>query len=151
MSNYTPNPFMTQLAHLTPLASPYMTEKIFWRYLWVRRVAGGWVAGQWVWLNWVWVWYGWWLNFISALSFFVSMVELAWGRKKKWRLFFKSQQGVYCWVVVLGLGWWWVDEKERKIEWGRIEMKREERKEKRERDLFILFYSVIYIILIYHR
>ena len=24
--------------------------------------------------------------------------------------------GVYCWVVVLGLGWWWVNEKERKIE-----------------------------------
>ena len=41
-----------------------------------------------------------------------------------------------------------MDEKERKIERRRTEMKREER---RERDFFILFYSVIYIILIYCR
>ena len=49
------------------------------------------------------------------------------------------------WVVVLGLGWWWVDEKEGKTERWRTEMKREER---RERGFFILFYCVIYMILI---
>ena len=35
--------------------------------------------------------------------------------------------GVYWWVVLLGLGWWWVDEKEGKTERWRTEMKREER------------------------
>ena len=30
--------------------------------------------------------------------------------------------GMYCWVVVLGLGWWWVDEKERKTERRRTKM-----------------------------
>ena len=61
------------------------------------------------------------------------MAKLALQRKKKIKVFFKFQQGVYCWVVVLGLGWWWVDEKERKTERRRTEMKREER---RERDFF---------------
>ena len=36
---------------------------------------------------------------VAALSFFVSMVELALKRKKKIKYFFK-----YWWVVVLGLG-----------------------------------------------
>ena len=48
-------------------------------------------------------------------------------------------------LTVLGLGWWWVDdEKERKTKRQRIEMKRDERE-----IFFILFYSIIYIILIY--
>ena len=84
------------------------------------------------------------VDFISALSFFVSMAELALKRKNKNQGFFQVA-GVNWWVVVLGLGWWWVDEKEGKTERWRTEMKREER---RERGFFILFYCVIYMILI---
>ena len=51
---------------------------------------------------------------------------------------------VYCWVVVLGLGWWWVDEKERKIERQRTEMKIEERREKRERFFYIILFCNLY-------
>ena len=80
-----------------------------------------------------WIGYGL-ILMVAALSFFVSMVELALKRKKKIKYFFK-----YWWVVVLGLGWWWVNEKEGK----RTEMKREERER-----FFILFYCIIYIILI---
>ena len=54
------------------------------------------------------------------------VVELALERKKI-KAFFKLQQGIYWWVVVLGLDWWWVDEKERKTERWRTKMKREER------------------------
>ena len=69
------------------------------------------------------------MNFISALSFFVSMAELALKRKNKNQGFFPVA-GVNWWVVVLGLGWWWVDEKEGKTERWRTEMKREERRER---------------------
>ena len=51
---------------------------------------------------------------------------------------------VYCWVVVLGLSWWWVDEKERKIERQRTEMKIEERREKRERFFYIILFCNLY-------
>ena len=60
---------------------------------------------------------------------FIAMVA-----KFFWR---DSGSSMYCWVVVLGFGWWWVDEKERKIERRRTEMKREER---RERDFFYILF-----------
>ena len=42
--------------------------------------------------------------------------------------------GMYCWVVVLGLGWWWMDEKER----DRVTENREKREE-RKREIFFLY------------
>ena len=48
--------------------------------------------------------------------------------------------GLAC-IVVLGLGWWWVDEKERKIERRRTEMKREGRE---------FFFNIILFINLYY-
>ena len=78
------------------------------------------------------------MNFISALSFFVNMAKLAVKRRKKNQGFFQVT-GVYWWVVVLGLGWWWVDERG-KIERRRTEMKREERE---------IFYIILFCNLYY--
>ena len=59
------------------------------------------------------------------------------------------QQGLYWWVVVLDLGWWWVDEKERKTERRRIERERER---EREREIFYIislcnlyYFNVLYV------
>ena len=63
------------------------------------------------------------------------MAELALERKKI-KAFFKLQQCMYWWVVVLSLGWWWVNETERKMERWRTEMKRE------ERQIFLYYFIV---------
>ena len=61
------------------------------------------------------------------------MAELAVKRKKIQHYF--QVVGVYWWVVVLGLGWWWVDERGKNRE---TENRDEER---RERDF--LYYFVV--------
>ena len=72
------------------------------------------------------------------------MVELAVKRKKKKiKAFFKLQACIGGWLYWVWVGGGWM--REGKTERQRIEMKREER---RERDFLYYFYCVIYIILI---
>ena len=68
---------------------------------------------------------------IGGLVFCLDFIDeiLLWWLQKFFGVIHGSN--VYCWVVVLGLGWWCLDEKERKTERRRIEMKRGERREKR--------------------